>query len=236
MKLIVILIVILIYGEANAGDIEWILNDKESSPCLLADMNIKVNFSYNASSDFNRQKSLYEIPNNLTKVDLVRSYCNDTESFLAVNWEHGNIFEITFIKYNKSYELSKFHVSLNATDILKDISDNKTIEIMYERLVNDSSFDTPANFSFHCNREQILNSTNNDGSSIILSKVQFEAFRRNNNKDKKFSLAKDCESNFKPDIVPIAVGLSLIALIIIVLIAYIVGRRRQQARGYLNIM
>lgn len=107
---------------------------------------------------------------------------------------------------------------------------------MYERLVNDSSYDTPANFSFHCNRAQILNSTNNDGFSIILSKVQFEAFRSNNNKEKKFSLAKDCESNFKPDIVPIAVGLSLIALIIIVLIAYIVGRRRQQARGYLNIM
>ena len=104
---------------------------------------------------------------------------------------------------------------------------------------NDSSFITPANFSYHCNREQILNSTKGDGSFIILSKVQFEAFRSNktNGKNKNtFSLAKDCESSFKPDIVPIAVGLSLIALIIIVLIAYIVGRRRQQARGYLNIM
>lgn len=85
-------------------------------------MSHPLNYNIYCVSDFNRQKSLYEIPNNLTKVDLVRSYCNDTESFLAVNWEHGNIFEITFIKYNKSYELSKFHVSLNATDILKDIS------------------------------------------------------------------------------------------------------------------
>lgn len=69
---------------------------------------------------------------------------------------------------------------------------------------------------------------------IVLSKVQFEAFKTDNSQ--KFSLAKDCDSNIKPDIVPIAVGLSLIALIIIVLIAFIVGRRRSQARGYLNIM
>ena len=68
------------------------------------------------------KNSLYEIPNNLTKVDLVRSYCNVKESLLAVNWGHGNSLEITFSKYNKSYELSKFHVSLNATDVLKDSS------------------------------------------------------------------------------------------------------------------
>lgn len=93
------------------------------------------------------------------------------------------------------------------------------------------SFDIPANFSYHCNREQSLNAT--DGSFIV-SKVQFEAFKHDNNQ--KFSAAKDCDSNITPDIVPIAVGISLIALIVVVLIAYIVGRRRQQARGYLNIM
>ncbi|XP_070496392.1 lysosome-associated membrane glycoprotein 1 [Chironomus tepperi] len=232
MKLIVILAIILCYGRVNADDIEWIVY--KDSPCLLADMNIKANFSYNAS-DSSVKNILYEIPKNLTKVDSSMSYCNESESLLAVNWSNGNRFEVSFSKNNKSYELSKFHISLNASDVLKDSFDNGTIEIMYERLINDSSFDTPANFSFHCTREQILNSTKNDGFSIILSQVQFEAFR-SNNKDKKFSLAKDCESNFKPDIVPIAVGLSLIALIIIVLIAYIVGRRRQQARGYLNIM
>lgn len=93
------------------------------------------------------------------------------------------------------------------------------------------SLDIPSNFSYHCNREQTLNAT--DGF-LIVSKVQFEAFKKNN--DQKFSIAKDCDSNITPDIVPIAVGISLIALIIVVLIAYIVGRRRQQARGYLNIM
>lgn len=96
------------------------------------------------------------------------------------------------------------------------------------------TFKVPTNFSYHCNHEQVLNATDKDEKFIVLSKVQFEAFKLDN--IKKFSLAKDCESNVTPDIVPIAVGLSLIALIIIVLIAFIVGRRRSQARGYLNIM
>lgn len=99
--------------------------------------------------------------------------------------------------------------------------------------MENETFKVPSNFSYHCNHEQILNATDNQ-AFIILSKVQFEAFKVDNSK--KFSLAKDCESSIKPDIVPIAVGLSLIALIIIVLIAFIVGRRRSQARGYLNIM
>lgn len=36
------------------------------------------------------------------------------------------------------------------------------------------------------------------------------------------------------DIVPLAVGIALVALVVVVLIAYLVGRRRAQARGYVS--
>lgn len=45
--------------------------------------------------------------------------------------------------------------------------------------------------------------------------------------------AKDCSFN-TPDIVPITVGCALAGLVVIVLIVYLVGRRRSQARGYLS--
>lgn len=48
-----------------------------------------------------------------------------------------------------------------------------------------------------------------------------------------FCLVKDCKLD-TPDIVPIAVGCALAALVIIVLIAYLIGRKRSQARGYLS--
>lgn len=46
--------------------------------------------------------------------------------------------------------------------------------------------------------------------------------------------AEDCSPHETPDVVPIAVGCALVALIVIVLVAYLVGRRRNQARGYLS--
>lgn len=48
-----------------------------------------------------------------------------------------------------------------------------------------------------------------------------------------FVLAKDCSFD-TPDIVPITVGCALAALVVVVLIAYLVGRRRSQSRGYLS--
>lgn len=180
----------------------------------------------------------YEIPVNHTKVDETSSSCASDIDKLVVSWGAGNSFEVIFENGTRtdSYDLKSILLALNKTDIgINDSDDNNTVKIAYSREVNSTFFETPSNFSFHCTQKQTLNSTNMEGSTISLSKVQFEAFKLD--KKNTFSLAKDCESNhFKPEIVPIAVGLSLIALIIIVLVAYIVGRRRQQARGYLNIM
>lgn len=49
-----------------------------------------------------------------------------------------------------------------------------------------------------------------------------------------FFTAEDCAPHETPDVVPIAVGCALVVLIIIVLVAYLIGRRRNQARGYLS--
>lgn len=67
---------------------------------------------------------------------------------------------------------------------------------------------------------------------VKISHVQLEAFHQHN--DASFSTAKDCDAIDTPDIVPIAVGCALAALVVVVLIAYLVGRRRNQNRGYLS--
>lgn len=51
----------------------------------------------------------------------------------------------------------------------------------------------------------------------------------------RFSLFSSIRSFVRlTDIVPIAVGCALIALVVVVLIAYLVGRRRAQSRGYIS--
>lgn len=99
------------------------------------------------------------------------------------------------------------------------------------------AFSTPLQMSYHCTRKQTLNmtqsdDTHNEMAQLIVSKVLLEAFH--SKQDATFSNAKDCDAIDTQDIVPIAVGCALVALIVIVLIAYLVGRRRSQARGYLS--
>lgn len=102
-----------------------------------------------------------------------------------------------------------------------------------------SDFNAPLDMSYHCTRVQTLNLTKNHEVNsttigyVLVSKVQLEPFHHA--KGDSFSSAKDCDDAIDtPDIVPIAVGCALAALVIVVLIAYLVGRRRSQARGYLS--
>lgn len=61
--------------------------------------------------------------------------------------------------------------------------------------------------------------------------LQYEAFRSKS--DHKFASAEDCAADQKTsDIVPIAVGCALAALVVIVLVAYLIGRKRSARQGY----
>lgn len=68
-------------------------------------------------------------------------------------------------------------------------------------------------------------------TTVIGQKVQFDAFRTNSTAPPGFRTPMDCD--YMPnDIVPIAVGITLALLVIFILIAYLVGRRRHRQRGY----
>jgi len=50
-----------------------------------------------------------------------------------------------------------------------------------------------------------------------------------------FFVAIDCPADDSSDVVPIAVGAALAGLVVIVLLAYLIGRRRARARGYQSV-
>ena len=64
--------------------------------------------------------------------------------------------------------------------------------------------------------------------------VQFDAFRAKDAPHKNFQTPMDCE--YQPnDIVPIVVGVCLAALVVFVIVAYVIGRRRHRQRGYQSV-
>jgi lysosomal-associated membrane protein 1/2 len=65
-------------------------------------------------------------------------------------------------------------------------------------------------------------------------KVQLDAFRPKDTPATQLQSPLDC--SFRPsDVVPIVVGCALAGTVLLVLIAYLVGRRRNSARGYQSV-
>ncbi|GBN81130.1 hypothetical protein AVEN_191490-1, partial [Araneus ventricosus] len=64
--------------------------------------------------------------------------------------------------------------------------------------------------------------------------IHIQSFGSVGNKD--FSKAEECEADNKVnDMVPIAVGIALLVLVVVVLVAYFVGRRRSRQKGYQSV-
>jgi lysosomal-associated membrane protein 1/2 len=106
-------------------------------------------------------------------------------------------------------------------------------------LVNSNLHSVAINNSYRCNSEETfelnLDEKIGDLAIIHISHLQTEAFRMQT--DDKFNFATDCPADkvITSDIVPIAVGCALAALVIVVLVAYLIGRRRARQRGYQSV-
>lgn len=147
------------------------------------------------------------------------------ENYMVMQFDKNT----TTLKY--SMTMLKFLINPDTANFPD--ADSKSIELYYKN----AAFETPLDMSYHCGRSQTLNLTGSTSldtvGHVVLTQVQLESFRGKKSND-QYSTAKDCDAIDTPDIVPIAVGCALAALVVIVLIAYLVGRRRAQARGYLS--
>jgi len=92
----------------------------------------------------------------------------------------------------------------------------------------------PIHKSYKCLAKRTLKNEDGEPQELKIASSQFEAFR-NVTGDKPFSPSEECSLDGVTDIVPIAVGASLAGLVVVVLIAYLIGRRRSRARGYQSV-
>jgi len=115
--------------------------------------------------------------------------------------------------------------------------------------LNPYEFQTPINRSYLCldlgvmsMASELHDTTEPGGASgeklnnvtFTAKNVQFDAFRPANVTEHTFQTSLDC--SYKPsDVVPIVVGCALAGTVLLVLIAYLIGRRRNRARGYQSV-
>ncbi|XP_045458840.1 lysosome-associated membrane glycoprotein 2-like [Melitaea cinxia] len=216
----------------------WSYTDKlNNNTCVLLQFAAQLNVTYTKVE--NASTSLaYVILNVPTTAVVVNGSCNGTDQWLNIRWPVNNATDTTynnmvFIFHNnettKMYSLRNLNVLL-APEAFPNASSKEPIELWHGE-----GWKTPLATSYRCTPATQLNMTADSTSmvaTLTLSQLQEEAFRNSTNKS--FSAARECGGSDVPDAVPIAVGCALGGLVLVVLVAYLVGRRRSAARGYLS--
>uniref|UniRef100_A0A8B9H3W2 Lysosomal-associated membrane protein 2 n=1 Tax=Astyanax mexicanus TaxID=7994 RepID=A0A8B9H3W2_ASTMX len=142
---------------------------------------------------------------------------NGSDSTLSLKSE---LITVQFLFVNQS---NKFH--LGAMNFTLSNGNETTFD---RRNSNMSLWEASLGSSYMCRKEQTFNIS--DDLVMNTFELQVQPFGVTEN---KFSTAEDCQAD-GPDsfVVPIAVGIALIVLILIVLLAYFIGRKRSQSIAY----
>ncbi|KAH8356936.1 lysosome-associated membrane glycoprotein 1 [Drosophila serrata] len=206
-----------------------------NASCILLRMAAQLNFTYE-TKDGNLTHGLYNIPSNASIGDNVCE--SKTVQAIQLTWGPNSSkqsFLMFFDNKNESIVLSSIQIHLTVlTEDFPDAKENQTIQLIHR---GTEEFKAPEKMSYHCTRVQMLNLTETvDAKPLIgwisVSQVQVEAFRTTNATG--FSAVHDCDSSETSDVVPIAVGIALAALILVVLISYLCARRRSTSHGYMS--
>ncbi|XP_076239918.1 lysosome-associated membrane glycoprotein 1 [Calliopsis andreniformis] len=212
---------------------KWVLVNDTGKVCIILQMAATFNVSYDVNNTKHFMAFDMPVDNITTKAS---GKCGELEQNLTLEWSTKNLTDgmmtLHFVKNTSTNHYSLHHLELVLPP--KDFP-NTTFNESMIYVHKEPSFIVGLTNSYRCLKQQKLNLKQNDTNEIAgyltVSGLQFQAFKTDNSTF--FGLAKDCAFD-TPDVVPIAVGCALAGLVIIVLISYLIGRRRSQARGYLS--
>jgi len=220
--------------------------------CILAHFQMNVSIHLDPK-DLNKT-IIFNIPSTATVGN--KSTCGNItkneDQMLVLNWKDSDLDRELVINFrrnltNNFYGVERFYGNFMTKKWKVNTTDYSTTINVDSKEVTKILFHTPLDRSFSCGswgstKLQASNHTKPipptpttlPDATVQTSMLKFDAFR--NDPERKpsqpgFRNALDCE--YQPnDIVPIAVGIALTVLVLVVLIAYVIGRRRNRQRGY----
>ncbi|XP_038220348.1 lysosome-associated membrane glycoprotein 1-like [Zerene cesonia] len=214
---------------------KWSYVDKATNvTCIVVQFAAQLNVTYIKENSNTTDHVLLNVPVNAS---VANGSCANETQWLQLSWpavEGGNstnsmLLVFTLNATTKLYALQNLNVSL-VPEVFNNASFKEPVELWHG-----AEWRTPLAASYRCAAAARLNMTAEATSAVAtltVSQLQEEAFRVAH--DAAFSAARDCGGGDVPDAVPIAVGCALGGLVVVVLAAYLVGRRRSAARGYLS--
>ncbi|NWR59287.1 LAMP1 protein, partial [Bucorvus abyssinicus] len=187
--------------------------------CVLASMGLQLNITYQKKDEKMGLDLLNFIPHNTT----ASGRCDNTSAFLNLTFEKTSV---------------TFYFALNASSekfFLQGVNVNTTLpseakEPQFEASNNSmSELRATVGNSYRCSAEENLQVT--DKAYVNVFNVQIQVFKIDGD---KFGAVEECQLDENNMLIPIIVGAALAGLVLIVLIAYLIGRKRSHA-GYQTI-
>ncbi|XP_028999594.1 lysosome-associated membrane glycoprotein 1a [Betta splendens] len=193
------------------------VKNRNGTVCLLAQMGLQLNVSYSSQN-----KTIQDIVNVNPNVTTSSGSCEANRAVLVLSQE-GNTtlrFIFTLNSTSNKYHLSGIRLQANWSDMTAPFSaSNTSLDYLRSTLGR----------SYMCNAEQTLDVLSN--FSLNTFRLQVQPFGVTSN---QFATAEECQMDQDQMLIPIIVGAALAGLVLIVLIAYLIGKRRSHA-GYQTI-
>lgn len=182
-------------------------------------MGLQLNFSYLSQSQNKTVQELFNLTPNLT---ISSGLCGDSNATLVLTQELITSLSFTFTLNSTSnkYHLSGLSLDANWSDMAVPFSANNT---------NLNYLQSTLGRSYMCNAEQTLVVV--PTFSLNTFRLQVQPFGVTTD---QFATAEECQMDQDQMLIPIIVGAALAGLVLIVLIAYLIGRKRSHA-GYQTI-
>ncbi|XP_062258062.1 lysosome-associated membrane glycoprotein 1b [Platichthys flesus] len=188
--------------------------------CLLASMGLQLNISF---SSLSQNKTVQEVVNiQPTATNSSGSCKSDIATLmLTTDAQKTNLtFSFTLNSTSNKYHLSNVSLSAAWPDMKDPVSvRNNSLDYLRGSL----------GFSYMCREKQTLDVVQTVSINII--QVQVQPFGLTGS---QFGAAEECQLDEDDMLIPIIVGAALAGLVVIVLLAYLIGRKRSHA-GYQTI-
>lgn len=199
-----------------------------NTTCFLLKGSIEFVITYTLKSTKKEKKHHVILPSNATSSGMCADLPNnEAESFLELKFK-AFAFKWIF-KVEKDYSWKSHNMSLSGS--FSDGKEKIPVDAELRKAANDKMFAASSNHSYSCDRAE--NVQLSDSVTVIFHRIHVQPYDLT---DDKFDKAQTCpehkKSKSSSDVVPIAVGCALAGLILIVLIAYLIGRRKTSNRGY----
>lgn len=195
------------------------VKNENGTVCLKANMGLQINITFTSASLNTTTQAVVNINPNETSSS---GSCDKESATLILN--SGQKTELTFTFFlnttSGKYHLNGVSISATWPDMKERFSaHNDSLDYLSGRL----------GFSYMCRSEQILEVSHDFSLNTYLLHVQPFGLTGD-----KFGSALECLLDEDDLVIPIVVGAALAGLVLVVLLAYLIGRKRNHA-GYQTI-